>query len=154
MITNLHEAKSHLSQLVQRTADGGEIVITVRGQPMARRMSVALKSGHVVDRQEWAKQLSAAAEGVRVGPRKATTQQDAWSERSLSVTRRQPVSTTKNVIPFLSAGHDRSHIHLTNRFFAFHHSVTSPDDIRPDGVFKNGFKRALVLRTRAHYNIT
>ena len=75
MITNLREAKSNLSQLVQRAADGEEIVITVRGQPMARLMSVAPKSGHVVDRLEWADELAAAAEGARVGQRKATTQQ-------------------------------------------------------------------------------
>jgi len=79
MITNLSEAKGNLSQLVQRPADGEEIVITVRGQPMARLMSVAPKSGHVVDRQEWADELSAAAKGARVGPRKATTQQ-VWDD--------------------------------------------------------------------------
>jgi len=79
MITNLSEAKGNLSQLVHRPTDGEEIVITVRGQPMARLMSVAPKSGHVVDRQEWADELSAAAKGARVGPRKATTQQ-VWDD--------------------------------------------------------------------------
>ena len=79
MITNLREAKSNLSQLVQRAADGEEIVITVRGQPMARLMSVTPKSGHMVDRQEWADELSAAAEGARVGPRNPTTQQ-VWDD--------------------------------------------------------------------------
>lgn len=33
---NIHEAKTHFSRLVQRAADGEEIVITKAGRPMAR----------------------------------------------------------------------------------------------------------------------
>jgi prevent-host-death family protein len=79
MITNLREAKSHLSQLVQLAAEGEEIVITVRGRPMARLTSVSPKETQVGGRKEWADELLAAAEAARLGPRKSTSQQ-FWDE--------------------------------------------------------------------------
>lgn len=79
MITNLREAKSNLSQLVQLAADGEEIVITVRGQPTARLTGVVPKESQDHGREAWAAELSAAAEAARVGPRKATPQQ-FWDE--------------------------------------------------------------------------
>ena len=79
MITNLREAKSNLSQLVQRAADGEEIVITVRGRPTARLTGVVPKETQHHEREAWAAELSAAAEAARVGPRKATSQQ-VWDE--------------------------------------------------------------------------
>ena len=79
MITNLREAKSNLSQLVQLAAEGEEIVITVRGRPAARLMCIVPKEAQDVARTDWAYELSAAAEAARVGPHKSTSQ-DFWDE--------------------------------------------------------------------------
>jgi prevent-host-death family protein len=79
MITNLRAAKSNLSQLVQRAAEGEEIVITVRGRPTARLTSVVPKETQDAGRKEWAGELSAAAEAARVRRRKSTPQQ-FWDE--------------------------------------------------------------------------
>ena len=79
MITNLREAKSNLSQLVQLAADGEDIVITVRGRPTARLTGVVPKETQDHEREAWAAELSAAAEAARVGPRKATSQ-PFWDE--------------------------------------------------------------------------
>ena len=79
MITNLREAKSNLSQLVQLAAEGEEIVITVRGQPAARLTCAVPREMHDVGRKEWADELAAAADGARVGQRKSTKQQ-FWDE--------------------------------------------------------------------------
>ncbi len=35
-VTNIHEAKTHLSRLLERVAQGEEIVIAKAGQPVAR----------------------------------------------------------------------------------------------------------------------
>lgn len=35
-IVNMHDAKTHLSRLVQRAADGEEVVIARAGRPVAR----------------------------------------------------------------------------------------------------------------------
>lgn len=79
MITNLREAKSNLSQLVQLAAKGEEVIITVRGRPMARLTCVVPKKTHDVARKEWADELSAAAEAARSGRPKSTKQQ-FWDE--------------------------------------------------------------------------
>jgi prevent-host-death family protein len=79
MITNLREAKSNLSQLVQLAANGEDILITVRGRPTARLTGVVPKEAHDQEREGWAAELLAAAEAARVGPRKATSQQ-FWDE--------------------------------------------------------------------------
>jgi prevent-host-death family protein len=79
VITNLREAKSNLSRLVQLAANGEDIVITVRGRPTARLTGVVPKESHDHEREAWAAELSAAAEAARVGPRKATSQQ-FWDE--------------------------------------------------------------------------
>jgi prevent-host-death family protein len=79
MIANLREAKSNLSQLVQRAADGEEIIITVRGQPKARLTGIISNKMQNGDRAEWVAELSAAAEAARVGPLKSTSQQ-FWDE--------------------------------------------------------------------------
>jgi prevent-host-death family protein len=36
MLVNIHEAKTHLSRLVERAANGEEIIIGKAGRPMAR----------------------------------------------------------------------------------------------------------------------
>ena len=79
MITNLREAKSNLSQLVQLAAGGEEVIITVRGRPMARLTSVVPREMQEVARKEWADELSAAAEAACVGQRKST-KQAFWDE--------------------------------------------------------------------------
>jgi prevent-host-death family protein len=79
MITNLREAKSNLSQLVQLASEGEEIVITVRGRPTARLTCVVPREAQDIARKKWADELSAAAEAARVGQRKSTKQQ-FWDE--------------------------------------------------------------------------
>lgn len=79
MITNLREAKSNLSQLVQLAADGEEIVITVRGRPTARLTCLAPKEARSVGREEWAAELGRAAEAARKTQPKATSQR-FWDE--------------------------------------------------------------------------
>jgi prevent-host-death family protein len=41
MIVNVHEAKTHLSRLVERAAAGEEIIIGKSGRPMARLVAYA-----------------------------------------------------------------------------------------------------------------
>lgn len=42
---NLHDAKTHLSRLVDRAAKGEEIVIARAGKPVARLVALEAKSG-------------------------------------------------------------------------------------------------------------
>ena len=42
---NLYEAKTHLSHLVERAADGEDIVIAKNGRPMARLVALARRTG-------------------------------------------------------------------------------------------------------------
>jgi prevent-host-death family protein len=79
MITNLRDAKSNLSRLVQLAADGEEIVITVRGRPTARLVPAFPQGARDRGREEWAAELAAAAEAARSGQRK-TTEQRFWDE--------------------------------------------------------------------------
>ncbi|MDQ6928673.1 MAG: type II toxin-antitoxin system Phd/YefM family antitoxin [Actinomycetota bacterium] len=44
-MVNLHEAKTHLSRLVQRAAAGEEIVIAKAGVPMARLVPYTTEAG-------------------------------------------------------------------------------------------------------------
>ena len=80
MITNLREAKSNLSQLVQLAAEGEDIVITVRGQPTACLTRVIPnETEETSSRKQWADELSAAAEVARSGDRSSTSQ-GFWDE--------------------------------------------------------------------------
>lgn len=79
MITNLRNAKSKLSQLVQLAADGEDVVITVRGRPMARLTCAIPKGAQNHSREEWAAELLTAAEAACAGSPKATPQQ-FWDE--------------------------------------------------------------------------
>ena len=79
MITNLRDAKSNLSHLVQLAADGEEIVITVRGRPTARLVGAVPQETQGSGREGWAAELTAAAEAARTGQRKATEQR-FWDE--------------------------------------------------------------------------
>ena len=79
MVTNLREAKSQLSKLVQMASDGEEIVITVRGRPAARLTSIGPPHRTGPDHAEWAAELARSAEAVRVsGPQ--NTSQAFWDE--------------------------------------------------------------------------
>ena len=40
---NIHEAKTHLSRLLERVSDGEEIVIAKSGKPVARLSSIDVK---------------------------------------------------------------------------------------------------------------
>jgi prevent-host-death family protein len=44
MEVNIHEAKTHLSRLLQRVADGEEVVIARAGVPVAKLVAVKTKS--------------------------------------------------------------------------------------------------------------
>lgn len=44
-IVNIHQAKTHLSRLVQRAAQGEEIVIAKAGEPMAKLVPYRKSSG-------------------------------------------------------------------------------------------------------------
>jgi prevent-host-death family protein len=59
MITNLKEAKAHLSQFVEAAANGEEVVITVRGKARARLCPV-LEGESESDRAEWGSRLEEA----------------------------------------------------------------------------------------------
>lgn len=57
MITNLRNAKSRLSELVQRAADGEEIVITVRGKPTVKLTATPPSVKTKADRLAFAERL-------------------------------------------------------------------------------------------------
>lgn len=42
---NVHEAKTHLSRLLQQVADGEEVVIAKDGEPVARLVAMPKKPG-------------------------------------------------------------------------------------------------------------
>jgi len=48
----VHEAKTHLSRLLQRVAAGDEIVITRSGQPVAKLVRVDRRAARVLGRDE------------------------------------------------------------------------------------------------------
>jgi prevent-host-death family protein len=41
---NIHEAKTHLSRLIEEVAAGGEVIIARNGKPVARLLPVATRS--------------------------------------------------------------------------------------------------------------
>ncbi len=49
---NVHEAKTHLSRLLARVAQGEEVVIARAGKPIARLVPVELKSRRVLGRDK------------------------------------------------------------------------------------------------------
>lgn len=57
---NLYEAKTRLSQLVERAAEGEEIIIAKAGRPLARLVPLAHRTGP--------RPLGLLAGEVRVGP--------------------------------------------------------------------------------------
>lgn len=79
MITNLRDAKSQLSMLVQRAAAGEEIIITVHGRPTARMTAVTSPAGSAVNARAWMNELALEAEAARCGEARATPQ-DQWDD--------------------------------------------------------------------------
>jgi prevent-host-death family protein len=43
MVYNVHEAKTHLSRLLERVAEGEEIIIAKSGRPVAKLVRVAVE---------------------------------------------------------------------------------------------------------------
>lgn len=79
MITNLREAKAQLSMLVQRAAEGEEIIITVHGRPTARMTAVTMPAESASDARDWMHELAAAAEAARCGEIRSTSQEQ-WDD--------------------------------------------------------------------------
>lgn len=78
MITKLRDAKEQLSELVKRAAGGEEIIITVRGHPMARLSAAKPATGHEGN-GAWARELAINAKSARRGALR-TTSQSAWDK--------------------------------------------------------------------------
>lgn len=79
MITKLRDAKEQLSSLVKRAAEGEDIIISVRGQPMARLSSLGSCNSDGQSHAAFAEELAHLADSVRSGTA-ATTHQSAWDE--------------------------------------------------------------------------
>lgn len=60
------EAKTHLSELLDRVASGDEITITRNGKPIARLVPV--EAATASDRRELARRIDKARRGVKLGP--------------------------------------------------------------------------------------
>lgn len=60
------EAKTHLSELLDRVANGDEITITRNGKPIARLVPVEANTAS--DRRELARRIDKARRGVTLGP--------------------------------------------------------------------------------------
>jgi prevent-host-death family protein len=66
MIAKLREAKEQLSELVKRAVGGEDIIITVRGQPMARLSSLKPDPSNKQSRASFANELALLADSVRI----------------------------------------------------------------------------------------
>jgi prevent-host-death family protein len=76
MFIDLRDAKRRLSELVKLAAEGKVILITVRGEPIVK-LTNAVSSANLEDRETWVDELTEAAERETVGSPVATTQ-DYW----------------------------------------------------------------------------
>ena len=79
MIAKLREAKEQLSDLVKRAAGGEEIIITVRGQPMARLSSVQHSASSSLNHASFADELAHLADSVSTDTL-AVSSQAAWDQ--------------------------------------------------------------------------
>ena len=79
MIAKLRDAKEQLSELVKRAAEGEEIVITVRGQPMARLTSATPGYHQGRSHESWVAEMTATAKSLQIGAPQ-TTPQSAWDD--------------------------------------------------------------------------
>lgn len=78
MVTNLRDAKSRFSELVKLAADGEDVLITVRGEPMVK-LTRAGAGASFQDREAWVDELTEAAAREQAGAPVATTQA-SWDE--------------------------------------------------------------------------
>jgi prevent-host-death family protein len=78
MVTNLRDAKSRFSELVKLAAEGEEILITVRGEPMVKLTRAAVGASSD-DRDAWVDELTESAAREQSGNAVATTQA-YWDE--------------------------------------------------------------------------
>ena len=60
------EAKTHLSELLDRVAEGEEITITRNGKPVARL--VPMNASRPSERKDLARRIDKARRGVKLGP--------------------------------------------------------------------------------------
>ena len=51
-VVNVHEAKTHLSRLLQRVAKGEEVILAKAGKPIARLLPIAVPSKRVLGQDE------------------------------------------------------------------------------------------------------
>lgn len=79
MVSTLRDAKARLSELVQRAAEGEDIVITVRGEPMARLSAVRAFSSRDGEERKWVEETVAAAQAASVVP-DSVTSQEFWDD--------------------------------------------------------------------------
>lgn len=79
MISSLRDAKAKLSELVQKAAEGEDVVITVRGEPTVRLSPIKRSDGGKNDRSEWVEEMAAAAREASVES-EAVTPQAFWDD--------------------------------------------------------------------------
>ena len=79
MIAKLRDAKRELNQLVRRAAEGEDIIITVRGKPMALLSSLKSNSPTTRGYAALTDELARMADSVRLG-KVSNTPQSAWDE--------------------------------------------------------------------------
>jgi antitoxin (DNA-binding transcriptional repressor) of toxin-antitoxin stability system len=65
--------------LVQRAAEGEEIIITVHGRPTARMTGVTTPAGSAIDARVWMHELAVEAETARCGDVRGT-RQEHWDD--------------------------------------------------------------------------
>lgn len=79
MVASLRDAKARLSELVQKAANGEEVVITVRGEPVVKLSPIQGKETNADDRKAWAAELAEAAKAAAVDS-ETITDQEFWDE--------------------------------------------------------------------------
>ena len=79
MISSLRDAKAKLSELVQKAAEGEEVVITVRGEPTVRLSAIKRGDASDENRGHWIEEAAEAAQEACVDA-EAVTSQASWDE--------------------------------------------------------------------------
>ena len=79
MTTNLRDAKARFSELVKLAASGEEVIITVRGEPMARLAPPRGVRLSPTSREMWVEELSSAAESAKID-HEVSTPQAFWDK--------------------------------------------------------------------------
>lgn len=79
MISTLRDAKAKLSELVQKAAEGEDVVITVRGEPTVRLSAIKRSDSIDANRGHWIEEALEAAQEACADP-EAITSQAAWDD--------------------------------------------------------------------------